>query len=188
MKILSIVFTGILISVSLMSDDASSGNSIPQVTQRTGPTQIVQSLSQEDKDCLVKNIFYEGPRHGFNESPEVRMDILRERVKILNVTLNRVSSPKFPNTICEVVYQYKQFSWTLEKHKKQHKIKYLYSDDQQELANLKDIRELVDEIDAKRIPDISNGALYYHTPNVSPYWSSKMQVIKATKWHIYYKE
>lgn len=37
---------------------------------------------------------------------------------VAKVTLNRLKDPEFPDTICEVVYQYKQFSWTL---KKQHK-------------------------------------------------------------------
>lgn len=52
-------------------------------------------------DCLVSNVYYESrsePRNGM--------------LAVALVTLNRVDNPKYPSTICKVVYQPNQFSWT----------------------------------------------------------------------------
>lgn len=55
-------------------------------------------------DCLVRNVYYESksePRNG--------------KLAVALVTLNRVNNPKYPSTICGVVYQKHQFSWTKNK-------------------------------------------------------------------------
>jgi spore germination cell wall hydrolase CwlJ-like protein len=52
-------------------------------------------------NCLAKAIYFEArgePKEGM--------------VEVANVVLNRVKSGKFPSSICGVVYQPKQFSWT----------------------------------------------------------------------------
>jgi len=52
-------------------------------------------------NCLVRNIYHEArgePKAG------------KEAVGL--VTMNRVRDPRYPNTICKVVYQPGQFSWT----------------------------------------------------------------------------
>lgn len=44
---------------------------------------------------------------------EARGSTYEDKVAVAEVTMNRVRSPKYPNTVYDVVYQYKQFSWTL---------------------------------------------------------------------------
>lgn len=71
------------------------------------------NLSAGDKefDCLVRNVYYESksePRNG--------------KLAVALVTLNRVDNPKYPNTICGVVYQKGQFSWTRDKKLLKYKI------------------------------------------------------------------
>lgn len=51
--------------------------------------------------CLAKNIYYEA--RGEPESGQYA---------VAHVTLNRVADTRFPNTICKVVYQKDQFTWT----------------------------------------------------------------------------
>jgi len=51
-------------------------------------------------DCLAKNIYYES-----RGEPEVGQFLVGF------VTINRLKSKKFPNTICKVVKQRHQFSW-----------------------------------------------------------------------------
>ena len=46
---------------------------------------------------------------------EARGSSYEDKVAVAEVTMNRVRSSKYPNTVHEVVYQYKQFSWTLSK-------------------------------------------------------------------------
>ncbi len=50
--------------------------------------------------CLARNGYFEG-----------RGESVAGQTAIAHVVLNRVRSPKFPNTICAVVEQRKQFSW-----------------------------------------------------------------------------
>lgn len=59
-----------------------------------------QALDKEF-DCLVRNVYHES-----RGEPE------KGKIAVALVTLNRVDSGKYPNTICGVVYQKNQFSWT----------------------------------------------------------------------------
>lgn len=79
-------------------------------TLLTGDFSIIKeinALDNEDKNnvlILALNIFH-----------EARGECLEGQVAITNVVFNRVKSKHYPNTIIEVVYQNKQFSWTLKK-------------------------------------------------------------------------
>lgn len=57
--------------------------------------------SLKEFNCLVKNIYYEA-----RGEPE------EGRIAVGLVTLNRLRHPSYPSTICKVVYQPGQFSWT----------------------------------------------------------------------------
>ena len=51
-------------------------------------------------DCLAKVVYY-----------EARGESERGKLAVALATLNRLDNPRFPKTICEVVYQKNQFSW-----------------------------------------------------------------------------
>lgn len=57
--------------------------------------------AETEFECLVKNVYY-----------EARGEPFKGQLAVALVTLNRVNSRLYPNTICEVVYQKYQFSWT----------------------------------------------------------------------------
>jgi spore germination cell wall hydrolase CwlJ-like protein len=60
--------------------------------------------TKNDVDCLTKNIYY-----------EARGEDHRGKLAVGNVTVNRLKTGYWGNTICKVVYAKKQFSWTLAK-------------------------------------------------------------------------
>lgn len=64
----------------------------------------VAHAGQKEIKCLAENIYYESS----GES-------LAGKLAVAKVTLNRTEHPNYPNTICEVVYQKHQFSWTRDK-------------------------------------------------------------------------
>lgn len=64
----------------------------------------VAHAGQKEIKCLAENIYYESS----GES-------LAGKLAVAKVTLNRTEHPNYPNTICGVVYQRKQFSWTSNK-------------------------------------------------------------------------
>ncbi len=55
----------------------------------------------DDRIALACNIYW-----------EARTETYEGRLAVVAVTLNRVASPRYPDTIAEVVWQRRQFSWT----------------------------------------------------------------------------
>ena len=66
---------------------------------------VLASLPVKAQDpsvvCLAKVIYY-----------EARGEPLPGKLAVAKVTLNRTNSGKFPSTVCGVVYQRGQYSWT----------------------------------------------------------------------------
>lgn len=63
------------------------------------PSPAISNYNSEI-DCLAKNIYYEAGGEPY-----------KGKLAVALVTLNRVDSTKYPNTICQVVFQKGQFSW-----------------------------------------------------------------------------
>lgn len=59
-------------------------------------------IDRQEALCLARNIYF-----------EARGEDLRGQEAVASVTLNRVRSPEWPGTVCDVVYQPFQFSWTI---------------------------------------------------------------------------
>lgn len=70
--------------------------------QALSPTIEQASLDKRELFCLSENIFH-----------EARGESLLGQAAVAWVTKNRVESKRWPDTYCEVVWQPKQFSWTL---------------------------------------------------------------------------
>ena len=127
------------------------------------------NFTEEDVSCLAKNIYF-----------EARDQSILGQYYVAWVTLNRVKSRKFPNTVCEVVWQRKQFSWTHDGKSDNPKEKKVFL-----------IAELIakDTLNDSMIgnEDFSDGALYYHAEYTSPYWISSLNRITQIDKHIFYK-
>jgi N-acetylmuramoyl-L-alanine amidase len=80
------VVLGVLISQNL--DKVDGGNRI-------------KDISDNDLYCLTQNIFF-----------EARDQSLLGQAAVAHVTLNRVRSAAYPASVCGVVWQPGQFSWT----------------------------------------------------------------------------
>jgi len=109
------------------------------------------SSTREDIICLAKNIYFEANNQSYIGQQAVAW-----------VTLNRVYSDNYPNNICDVVFQYKQFSWTIDGR-----------------SNIpRSIKKFSVALAAAiyvytnygRIKDPTKGATMYHTVYISPYW------------------
>lgn len=60
--------------------------------------------TKNDVECLTKNIYY-----------EARGENTQGKFAVAHVTINRLKTGYWGNSICKVVYAKKQFSWTLAK-------------------------------------------------------------------------
>ncbi len=126
------------------------------------------SLSDKQKYCLAQNIYF-----------EARSETVQGMEAVALVTLNRVASKSYPSTICEVVWQRKQFSWT-------HDGK---SDTPRERLAWKIAQTVAASVLANYGAtdyDFTKGALWYHATYVSPTWHKALTQTAIIGAHIFY--
>jgi N-acetylmuramoyl-L-alanine amidase len=121
---------------------------------------------KEQVECLAKNVYF-----------EARGESQAGQIAVANVTMNRVSSKHFPNTVCDVVWEPKQFSWT-------HDGK---SDTPGDSAKYKDIYKLAKKVYNNQVIDITEGSTFYHADYVNPSWNQAMDRVTKIGTHIFYK-
>ena len=128
-----------------------------------------RTVDHEDLDffCLAKNIFHEA-------SIEDELGMFA----IAQVTLNRVRSANYPNTICGVVMQPSQFSWTNDE-----KRKWTHPTGPKWDLSKKIARQVIK--DGYRIPALQS-AMFYHADYSSPAWSDPSAAIAQVGTHIFY--
>jgi spore germination cell wall hydrolase CwlJ-like protein len=125
---------------------------------------------QREINCLTDNIYYEAahePRSG--------------KKAVALVTLNRVNNKRFPDTICDVVYEKSkktcQFSWVCGVNKK-----YNHSEYSKSMKIAKKVYR-----DYEKMYDITNGSLYFHADYVNPPWANQKYFVRKIGRHLFYK-
>lgn len=136
---------------------------------------IIQARQIEKQlACLTKNIYWEAAGESF-----------QGKVAVAQVTLNRVASDRYPDTICDVVYQKNtfnsrtvcQFSWFCENN---HLVRVVNRDAYKESE---EVAKMV-LLEGFRLPNL-NEALFYHADYVNPRWN-KPRITQIGR-HIFYK-
>lgn len=125
-------------------------------------------------DCLTKNVYYEAGSEPFEG-----------KLAVAQVTINRVESGRFPNSVCGVVYQKDkvedkticQFSWFCEDYQSKPVNRERWVESREAAKKV-----LMDNV---RLPKLGK-ALYFHNDTVSPQWG-KPKVAKIGR-HIFYSE
>lgn len=113
---------------------------------------------------------------------EARNESTLGQLLVAEVTLNRVESNNYPDTVCEVVWQRKQFSWTHDgKSDNPDKLSYL---DRVVWAQIKDLSH---EILNGESEMTVTGATMYHADYVSPYWVNSYDHVATYGTHVFYK-
>ena len=125
-------------------------------------------------DCLTKNIYWEAAGESFEG-----------KVAVAQVTLNRVKSGRFADSVCGVVYEKNviyqkvicQFSWSCNGSTHIAPIHTRAWSDSQEVAK----KVLLENF---RLPGLKD-ALYYHATYISPGWNREK--IATIGQHVFYK-
>ena len=121
-------------------------------------------------EILALNIYHEARGEG-----EEGMQMVGE------VVLNRVDHPKYPDTICAVVYQKSQFSWV--KKMKNHTPK------EKEMWELS--LHMAEQLLQGDIDLYSNGATHFLNPKVLkklPSWARKFDEVAKIGNHVFYEQ
>jgi len=121
-------------------------------------------------ECLVAAIFFEA-----RDQPPLGQEMVAQ------VIMNRVLHESFPNSVCGVVYESKQFSFTHDG----------LSDNPSDYLTYWDRRatesatELAQEFLSRGSPGHTNST-HYHTLSVAPRWKDVYRVDGIVGDHIYY--
>jgi spore germination cell wall hydrolase CwlJ-like protein len=128
-----------------------------------------------DIRCLAENIYF-----------EARGEPLKGQYAVAEVTMNRLASPGFPDTVCDVVHDTRwdtarqrlvaHFSWTVFKLR-------LESGSPAWKQAMAVATAVYDGDNQPVVPD----ALFYHSTAVHPYWASSKRVVARIGNHIFYR-
>ena len=157
------------------------------LAQATAQAQAIISQSSEPQlYCLAQNIYY-----------EARGSSRADQMAVSDVVLNRVKDTRYPNTICEVVYQGKQkpswkdpnkmvmvrnmcqFSWYCDGKK----------DEPPEGDAWRNAQMVAYEMYyLYKDSNITDGATHYHAFYVKPAWAKDFIMRGRIGDHIFYKQ
>ena len=150
-------------------------------------------IDPESVECLALNMYHEARNQGS-----------AGLLAVTAVVLNRVKDPKFPNTICEVVYQGPtRESWKTRQTKDPNDAEYYpvrnrcqfswwcdgKSDTPKQKKAYKRLLTIAESIVYNKLPfiDITDGAVFYHADFVTPAWAkTKVKTVEIQD-HIFYR-
>ncbi|TPW16609.1 MAG: cell wall hydrolase [Halothiobacillaceae bacterium] len=141
------------------------------------PIHALAASVKEEINCLALNIYHEArgePHDG--------------QMAIAYVTMNRVVSGQYPMTVCGVVWQRGQFSWTHDGRSDQPSDKTAWERAKRLAAFLYTNYFRFMAI-SKGATDLTGGALHFYAPKkVNPSWTKSMVSTREIGSHIFLKE
>jgi spore germination cell wall hydrolase CwlJ-like protein len=161
--------------------------SMASVPEYNVPFDRMTKDTQKQIECLAENIYF-----------EARNEPVEGQYAVAFVTMNRVKSSYFPDTICDVVKQKTkvesignkrvvcQFSWWCEETPK-----YISTNNVLTETNNMKYNEIVKVavnfyVNYERLEDPTKGSLFYHADYVSPNWRNVEKVTQIGR-HIFYE-
>tara|TARA_Y100001973_G_C5202396_1_gene338858 strand:+ start:3630 stop:4037 length:408 start_codon:yes stop_codon:yes gene_type:complete len=129
--------------------------------------------------CLALNIYFES-----------RNQPIEGQVAVSQVVLERVKSKKYPDTVCEVVFQGPTYSWSVNYPIKDRCQFSWYCDGlsdkpRDEIAWLNSL-EVAEKV-YYGLTDTVKGATHYHSVKVDPWWAKYKVKVKQIGDHIFYR-
>lgn len=127
----------------------------------------IRAIFEQEVHCMSENIIYEAGNQ-----------TIRGKIAVAQVTLNRLNSGKFSNTLCKVIYQPHQYSWTMMTNRPKY-----------DIIDYKEAYVIALNVMSHKValPELKN-ALYYHATYVHPVWRHDMVKVAQIEKHIFYKE
>jgi spore germination cell wall hydrolase CwlJ-like protein len=124
-------------------------------------------ISNKDFKCLALNVFN-----------EAGVESHIGKIAVIQVTMNRLNTKRWGDSICDVVYANAQFSWTLDEDKK-----YKIPEGKLWERSIVAVNEYIDK--GIRVNGLEN-VLFYHTDYVNPYWSKTKSLVKYIGRHLFF--
>jgi hypothetical protein len=138
-------------------------------------------VSSEDAPSrLLHKAHLDGPMvcMGLNIYWEARNQTVAGQLAVAQVTMNRVNDPRYPDDVCEVVYDHKQFSW--------------YWDGKSDTPKEKKAWEKAMIVASAAVDGSGHaelqGVTHYHAVYIQPYWKDYMTKVTLIGDHVFYAE
>ncbi|SFE07536.1 cell wall hydrolase [Roseivivax sediminis] len=120
-----------------------------------------------DWQCLTEALYF-----------EARGETVKGQFAVAEVILNRVDSPRYPDSVCGVVNQTCQFSYTCDGA----------SEAMHETGAKRQVGKVA-SLMLEGVPrELTEGATHYHTVAVSPRWASRFPMTAQIGVHRFYRQ
>jgi spore germination cell wall hydrolase CwlJ-like protein len=140
---------------------------------------VLTKSEKKQVECLAQNVYYEA---GYEPT--------KGQVAVAMVTLNRVNSGFYPKSICatmtQKIQETCQFSWWCDDYKRTKATTYRYSKHEKVVFEKSREVALHTYMNYEKIDDVTKGALFFHTKEVTPNWKN-VHVTTVIGNHIFYK-
>lgn len=134
---------------------------------------------KQDLYCMAANLYF-----------EARGESELGQKAVAKVTMNRVKSGKYPDSVCKVVFQRKQFSWTHQEPwaKIQRALNGVEpSKNPMEVSAYQQaLKTAKTSLKTNLNGILPEDALWYHASYVSPAWAKQMKKVKKVGKHVFY--
>lgn len=161
-----ILFNVVAISFLIDSEDVKAQSiTLPDAVPLYSPT---LDIPDEELHCLAENIYHEARDQGVEGMQAVAF-----------VTLNRVDHVNYPDSICGVVYDKNQFSWTTG-------APVIDSDNVIERRAWETALTIAYDVFSGKVDNTFYGVTHYHATYVSPEWSTAALAHTQVGDHIFY--
>ena len=136
---------------------------------------VANDSKQRDLTCLAMNVYH-----------EARGEPLEGQFGVAEVTMNRVADSRYPNSVCEVVYQ-KRWDYL----RKRHVSAFSWTEfDDVEVPEGEAWRRAVSVAEATlngEHSEVLDGAVYYHATYIRPSWTRGKQPVAKIGRHVFYR-
>lgn len=136
---------------------------------------LARQYHERNLTCLARNVYY-----------EARGEPAAGQYAVAEVTMNRQASQRYPDTVCEVVYQR---SWDPIRRR------YVAAFSWTELGELDEpggeewqrARKIAEAVYYQRHTPALQGALFFHATYVKPDWAQGKQPVARIGRHVFYR-
>ena len=175
----------LLAAILLVGCDGKEEQTPQLITPLVIEFKFETGITYREVECLAKNIYF-----------EARGERMQGQVAVAHVAINRKTDKRFPNTICEVVYQGEISNWFLTE---QNRIVPLInrcqfswwcdgkSDEPKDMWAWGRAMDVAAGVINDTYKDPTEGALWYHNLDVDPDWNQQLASTGQIENHLFYR-
>ena len=137
--------------------------------------ELAQAKQRIDLECLARNVYY-----------EARGEPTQGQYAVAEVTMNRLASGRFPDSVCGVVHEKRwdairgryvgAFAWTE-----------FYALPEPAGAAWDEARKVAEDVYFGRAPAQLDGATHFHATYVRPSWARERKRVARIGGHVFYR-